>query len=385
MGLVLWFSSYSPEFRRLTSDEFQVGLLTTEGLGETLQANLPVMTAAEKIEPEEALQISQQDTPSDVREMAEDLISSETLPAIEQTVTEPAELTEVITPETSPAQDVAPPAIIQTEEKIIEPIEQSQPVEIALLNASTSSATENIEITEAPTPGNVVDDVAPVNDFFKPAEIETPGDPLMTLPIEQLSEVTEPEITLADIDPELANADVEILEIRAREVLIASLPDQSKSEVTPPPARQQLTPSVQTGSGDDELHPRQQSLTTQRDTEASRVSHTNNEQLQPVRDQSTVIPKTYIIELRNLLNQFKQYPRKAYLLHQEGVVIVSLVIDRRGNIISHSIKRRSGYSMLDEEVELMVQRAKKMPALPADYPRDSLELLVPIRFKVSKR
>lgn len=117
MGLVLWFSSYSPEFRRLTSDEFQVGLLTTEGLGETLHATLPVSTAVEKIEPEEVSQVTQSDVPPDASEAAENLISSETLPAIEQTITAPAELTEVITAETSPVPDVAPPAINQIEEK----------------------------------------------------------------------------------------------------------------------------------------------------------------------------------------------------------------------------------------------------------------------------
>ncbi len=372
--LVLWFSSRRPDFPDVEFSEFKVGLISSEGMGETLEASRPEIAAVSDVATEDAGIVTQQEAVSEIVSK-QALNISEQFPPDVQALTENIELAAVVAPETSSAPDVSPPAISDIQDVIENKIEEAQPVES--IEISTPSATSiDVEVIETVGISSDMTEVDPINDFFKPAEVLTADDPVTTLPIEQLAAVPAPEAIMPDDNPDLASDDVEILEIQARELVIQREPVVSQLE-------RQLSnkPTPQTGTGDDPLHPKQSPLGTLGDASET-TKQVVVQAKKPIEPAPLVIPKTYILELKSWLSQYKKYPQQAHRLKQEGVVIVGLVIDRSGKIISHEIRRSSGHKALDQEVELMIQRAGKMPALPDDFSRDSLELLIPIRFKV---
>ena len=374
-SLVLWFSSRTPDFPTANFSDFKVGLISSEGMGETLQASLPNIAAVSDVDTEESSLVTQQEAVSDALQK-QALEITEQLPPIEQVSIENVELAAVVTPETSLVPDVPPPAISDAAKALENKIEESRPVEaveIIIPSAVSveSDATETIGIS-----ADLIN-IDPINDFFKPADVLIADDPMMALPIELLTAVPAPDAIKPDINPDLASDDVEILEIRARDVLAKREPESTAQQL---PAK----PAVQTGTGEDPLHPGQSPFAIAGESSTKKVKPpVVQEQDEPSSLPSVIVPEAYILELKSLLSRYKTYPELAHRLKQEGVVVMGLVIDRRGKLISYAIKRSSGHKLLDQEVEIMIQRAAKiMPALPDNFPRDTLELLVPVRFKV---
>lgn len=375
LALVFWFSSRTPDLQRLDNDDFEVGLVSSEGLGDALQASLPNALEAAAVTPDlinpsaDAIETATDDTAADVLPPLQD--AEAVSPVLDAS---PAP--ETATPVISPLLESAVPALPEPEidtARSVSPIDAVPSVALADQIQAEASAPETVIESEVVSTIQAVPDVAPMDDFFQPAEILAPGDPITTLPIENVNEITEPEIVLVDVDPELVKQDVEILEIKAREVF----PAAPRQQTARPQATTTQATSAQ-GQGENPNTPNQ----------AGRQSGeiASNENAPQARSQAPApaIPKTYMLELRQWLSHFKEYPLQAYKQRQEGVVIVGLVIDKAGEIVAHSIKRSSGHAALDQEVDNMLQRAGKMPALPSDYPRDQVELLIPIRFKVSR-
>lgn len=88
----------------------------------------------------------------------------------------------------------------------------------------------------------------------------------------------------------------------------------------------------------------------------------------------------YLSMLRTWLEQYKQYPSRAQRRQQEGTVYLHFVVDREGKVLSFRVKRSSGYTLLDREVERMISRAAPFPAMPDELMQSRLELVVPISF-----
>ena len=80
------------------------------------------------------------------------------------------------------------------------------------------------------------------------------------------------------------------------------------------------------------------------------------------------------------LNRYKRYPEAAKLRHQEGIVSLRFTMDRNGRVLSFDIAKSSGSTALDAEARDMIQRAQPLPPLPAEFGRDSLDLIVPVEF-----
>jgi len=80
------------------------------------------------------------------------------------------------------------------------------------------------------------------------------------------------------------------------------------------------------------------------------------------------------------LEQFKRYPPDAERHRQEGVVYMRFTMSRDGRVLVARIERGSGIASLDQEGLDLLQRAQPLPALPADQPGETLELVVPIQF-----
>lgn len=80
------------------------------------------------------------------------------------------------------------------------------------------------------------------------------------------------------------------------------------------------------------------------------------------------------------LNTYKRYPASARLRHQEGVVSVRFTMDRTGHVLSFEIVKSSGALVLDQEARDLVKQAEPLPAIPAEFGRETLDLVVPIEF-----
>lgn len=95
---------------------------------------------------------------------------------------------------------------------------------------------------------------------------------------------------------------------------------------------------------------------------------------------AAAVSADYYHELAAWLEKHKQYPRRAVLRRQQGVVRVSFKIDRQGNLLSREIVASSGYRLLDEAADALLLRASPMPGIPGQSTAKVLELIVPIKY-----
>lgn len=80
------------------------------------------------------------------------------------------------------------------------------------------------------------------------------------------------------------------------------------------------------------------------------------------------------------LNRYKRYPAAARMRRQEGVVSLRFTMDRKGRVLSYEIAKTSGSDALDNEARELIKRAAPLPAIPASFGRDTLDLVVPVEF-----
>ena len=84
------------------------------------------------------------------------------------------------------------------------------------------------------------------------------------------------------------------------------------------------------------------------------------------------------------IQQAKRYPVAARLQHQEAKMIVKIVIDRSGKLVSAALVGTSGYSLLDTEAIAAVHRAAPFPKPPPEVTGDPVLRFFFIEFVVTK-
>jgi protein TonB len=92
---------------------------------------------------------------------------------------------------------------------------------------------------------------------------------------------------------------------------------------------------------------------------------------------------SYLGRVLAQLNRFRQYPRAARQAKIEGVVMLHFVMDADGKVVSSEIAKSSGRPVLDAEALALIQRARPLPALPADFPTRTLDAVVPVTFSLN--
>ena len=90
--------------------------------------------------------------------------------------------------------------------------------------------------------------------------------------------------------------------------------------------------------------------------------------------------KAFATRLFGHLNRYKRYPASARMRRQEGVVSLRFTMDRQGRVLSYEIAKTSGSEALDSEARELIKRAEPLPAIPIAFRRDTLDLVVPIKF-----
>ena len=90
---------------------------------------------------------------------------------------------------------------------------------------------------------------------------------------------------------------------------------------------------------------------------------------------------SYYASLLATLERFKQYPATARAAHVEGQVFVHFVMTRDGTVLSAEIAHSSGRPALDREALAMIQRAGRLPPMPAEMKGETLNGVIgPISF-----
>lgn len=83
------------------------------------------------------------------------------------------------------------------------------------------------------------------------------------------------------------------------------------------------------------------------------------------------------------LNRAKRYPSGGGRRSAEASIFFTL--DRRGHVISYSVKRSSGQTAFDEAALAMMKRADPVPAPPPSIADEGLSFEVPVQFRADRK
>lgn len=82
------------------------------------------------------------------------------------------------------------------------------------------------------------------------------------------------------------------------------------------------------------------------------------------------------------LQRHKIYPDEARAAGIEGDAVVRIRINRTGTILFYSLEKRTNQPSLDDALVHMVRSANPVPPVPAEYPGNLIEFLVPVSFRL---
>ena len=90
----------------------------------------------------------------------------------------------------------------------------------------------------------------------------------------------------------------------------------------------------------------------------------------------------YIAQVRSWLDRHRTYPMAARRQRLEGSAVLWFRVDRGGRVLAYRLEKSSSHGVLDRAVLQMIERASPLPPLPADYPVDQPEFVIPIDFRL---
>jgi TonB family protein len=103
----------------------------------------------------------------------------------------------------------------------------------------------------------------------------------------------------------------------------------------------------------------------------------------PPKDGAAVGLADWRLQMADRINRSKTFPADAYCL--EGIVKISFLIDRSGNLLSSEIAESSNIPAFDVEALAILKRAHPFPPPPEGVGGAFVTLNVPVRFKRASR
>lgn len=266
-----------------------------------------------------------------------------------------------------------------------------KPVEIVMAATPTTMDALSMKAEEAqPTPPEAAQEAPPVEtakpvpveaarpvpvETVKPAEVpQTPPPPPDEVKTAKPDEIPleKPVEPVAEVEP----AETKPVEERVEQVAFEPTPPKPKPRRPPPPRREPapvaapvpVAPPAPVADTPPPPTPAPPAQTAMLSAPAPR----------PARPAGP--SQSYLAALRAQLERHKTYPPVAQRRRMEGTATVRFTIARNGTVLAHRIVNSSGHSILDHEVEELLERASPLPALPADVEEERLEIVVPISF-----
>lgn len=99
---------------------------------------------------------------------------------------------------------------------------------------------------------------------------------------------------------------------------------------------------------------------------------------EPVIDQALL--RAYATRVGQLIFDEVRYPESARREEVEGTAILTMLIDRRGNVLKIGLLQSTGHDALDDEILAAAGRVGRFPSLPRGYNQPTLRFSVRIRF-----
>jgi protein TonB len=88
----------------------------------------------------------------------------------------------------------------------------------------------------------------------------------------------------------------------------------------------------------------------------------------------------YKSQIRRKIERYRKYPPSARNNHIQGVATISFTLNRQGQVVAARLVKSSGFPILDDEAQALIQRVNPLPAFPKELEINTLELTVPIQF-----
>ena len=209
-----------------------------------------------------------------------------------------------------------------------------------------------VDLAPAPVAPASPDDIAPGPDMLEAQPTPKPPEQVEPQVVEPMPRIEAPaEVTLPLPEP------------KAVEKKPEENPDKQKSETTPV---QENTPAPQTTAA-----PRSEQNTAVTPQAPS-----------PGSAASRVTIATWRAIVTAKIKSAQRYPSRASARNEQGTVTVAFVLNRNGSVLSRNVVRSSGHAELDQEALAMIARAAPFPPFPPSIAGETLNLPVPIEFKL---
>jgi TonB family protein len=94
------------------------------------------------------------------------------------------------------------------------------------------------------------------------------------------------------------------------------------------------------------------------------------------------IKESYLLSVRNKMDQYKRYPIISKRLGQTGTAEIGFRVDHSGEISKVKAVKSSGYAGLDHEAKDILARIGKFDAFPSELELDHLDVVIPVKFEL---
>jgi protein TonB len=117
-------------------------------------------------------------------------------------------------------------------------------------------------------------------------------------------------------------------------------------------------------------------------SDASLVESSNSDEILESNLGEDSAKKSYFDLIAQLIFKNKRYPRLAYSLGQEGLVVIKLKLNKDGEILDLSLLEESSFKILNEASLDTISAIHRFPAIPKEIGLSELTLRIPIEYKI---
>lgn len=90
-------------------------------------------------------------------------------------------------------------------------------------------------------------------------------------------------------------------------------------------------------------------------------------------------------EVVEAISRNTHYPAESVSRGEHGTAVVTFTLDRNGRLLRTRVHQSSGSVALDQEAVATLRRSDPFPRLPPNYPSNTIELTLPMRFALPEQ